>query len=551
MYDDTKVMSKLLAFGMAGVAVFYATMLLWQMSNGSLPVHYWPAAVPFAYISQFVIIPILMFLATRYPQAKLPALIWFHFSGIVVQTWFTEVYSPFTVVWCMYILISFIYYDWKGFIASAGALVFQASWYVIAFRDSHQPNFQVYAMLATLVVTITICTAYLFARVIGIGKQKNIDLAIARKHEQERANQLNILLNSIREPVLTASVDGVVTSHNSAASLFFNSSSIIGKNINDVLPIKSKAGQQITTTDLFALFQQTITRDDLIFTGSPVLRYVELQLTRIVSTSSATDGWILVMIRDITKQKTLEEEKDEFISVTSHELRTPIAIIEGGLGNIEVLRSKKIDDQRIDEAISAARSQILSLSQIVNDISTISRAEKGDGDTESEINITEMLIEIQKKYKDEAENKSLVLRLEVAENIPLAYTSRVYLSEILQNFVKNGIKYTKVGGITLKAGLLDDGRIYFDIIDTGIGISDTDKPRIFEKFYRSEDFRTRETGGTGLGLYEAKMLATRIDAYIQVASAIDRGSVFRLTLPTSAVRLNSRPAAVVGVPQEA
>ena len=69
-----------------------------------------------------------------------------------------------------------------------------------------------------------------------------------------------------------------------------------------------------------------------------------------------------------------------------------------------------------------------------------------------------------------------------------------------------------------------------------MGIADADKARIFDKFYRSEDFPPRETGGTGLGLYEAKILATKIDAYIQVVSEVGRGSVFRLTLPMKSIK---------------
>jgi len=519
---------------------FYTTMTTYQLMSGSPPVHQWWLAYPIEVISGYFVIPTLMFLATKYPWAKLPAIIYFHVAVAITMVWFTEVYSPFTVVWTMYTLVAFIYFGWKGFIASTLVLLAEILWYVLGFAGDLLPSFTVYGMLSILVFTITTCTSYLFARVIREGQDKNVALRKSERLEQQRAGQLNVLLNSIREPVLTVDAAGIVTSQNAASvSLFNTNESYVGRSIDDVLQLRTRDNQAVKVTDLFVSLQQTMTRDDFVFANSSVLRYVELQLSRIGQTFDAGDesAGVVVLIRDITKQKTLEEEKDEFISVTSHELRTPIAVIEGGISNIETLRSRNVDDSRLDDALSEAHKQIVSLARIVNDISTISRAEKGDGGSAEEINFAQLLIDLQAKYKAEAEAKSLVLRLEVPENLPTIITSRMYLGEIIENFIKNGIKYTQMGGVTVKAGLLEDGRVYCDVIDTGVGISDADKTRVFEKFYRSEDYRTRETGGTGLGLYEAKILATKIDAYIQVASAIDRGSVFRLTLPIKAVKL--------------
>ncbi len=548
MIDETRVYSKTLAFGLTGVAVFYATMTTYQLMSGAQPAHKWFLAYPIEAISCYGVIPVLMFLATRFSWAKLPAIIYYHIALIIISVWFTEVYSPFTPVWTMYTLVAFIYFGWKGFISSILGLFTMAAWYVFAFSKDLLPSFTVYVILAILVCTITTCTAYLFARVIREGQMKNRALQKSEHSEQQRATQLNALLNSIREPVLTVDANGVITSQNAALNELLNSNqSFIGRIADDIIQLRTIDGRTVKLTELFATLAETMTRDDLVIANSSMSRYVEVQLSRIGKTFNAEDSGVVVLLRDITKQKTLEDEKDEFISVTSHELRTPIAVIEGGIGNIELLRSKHIDDHRFDDALSVARQQISSLARIVNDISTISRAEKGDGGSVEDIQFGQLLIELQNKYKEEAEKRSLVLRLDIADNLPVITTSRVYLTEIIEDFVKNALKYTREGGATIKAGLVNDGRVYCDVIDTGIGINDEDKKRIFEKFYRSEDYRTRETGGTGLGLYEAKILATKIDASIQVASQIDKGSVFRLTLPIKAVKLQL--AAPVQQPQ--
>jgi signal transduction histidine kinase len=109
--------------------------------------------------------------------------------------------------------------------------------------------------------------------------------------------------------------------------------------------------------------------------------------------------------------------------------------------------------------------------------------------------------------------------------------SRLYLKELLQNFVTNAIKYTKTGEIIVSAQQVGD-TIEFKVKDTGIGISKSDQAHIYEKFYRSEDYRTRETGGTGLGLYVATKLAKKLGVRIEMTSRLNHGSSFGFTIQT-------------------
>ena len=537
MIDETRVYSKLVASGLIGIGLFYAVMTTYQLASGAPSEHSWAFGYPLHAIMFFVVVPILFILGTRYPKFKLPAIIAFHIGGMNAQIWFTEVYSPFTVVWSMYIVITMMYFGWWGFVASASCLVVSCVWYVVAFSASLKPSPDVYIMLSALVVTITIATAYLFSKIIKIGRDKNVSLADSQKRELVRANQLDALLNTMREPVVTVDGTNIISSQNEAVQILFNiKASFVGQQVDDVFKLKTRDGTPKMVSELISATPLASVRDDLILMSGTMERFVEVQVTRIRQAEGIVSGGTVLQVRDITKQKTLDDEKDEFISVTSHELRTPIATIEGCLSNIQILRKKRVDDDRLDEAITTAQTQIISLARIVNDISTISRAEMGDGDSMKDVDLAKLLLDIQTKYKSEADRKSLVLRLEIQENVPMLTTSYTYLTGIIENFVKNALKYTREGGITIKAGLLDDGRVYCDVIDTGIGISDEDKTRIFDKFYRSEDYRTRETGGTGLGLYEAKILATKIDAYIQVVSEPGRGSVFRLTLPMKVIK---------------
>lgn len=120
--------------------------------------------------------------------------------------------------------------------------------------------------------------------------------------------------------------------------------------------------------------------------------------------------------------------------------------------------------------------------------------------------------------------------MKVSEGAGQIQSSELYLREILQNFITNALKYTREGSITVKAEPSSNG-IKFEVIDTGIGISKADQERVFDKFFRSEDFRTREANGTGLGLYVTMKLAHLIKAEVSVQSELDSGSTFIVDVP--------------------
>jgi len=168
---------------------------------------------------------------------------------------------------------------------------------------------------------------------------------------------------------------------------------------------------------------------------------------------------------------------------------------------------------------------------MINDLSTLSRAERGKLAVEVEaINVHDLLTELGSNYKPEAEAKKLALRLELDPHLELLHSSKLYVREILQNFITNAIKYTEKGEVCIGAKKAKLG-ISFTVKDSGIGISKGDQEKIFDKFFRSEDYRTRSTNGTGLGLYVTMKLARMLHADISVTSKLDHGSTFTIFVP--------------------
>lgn len=276
----------------------------------------------------------------------------------------------------------------------------------------------------------------------------------------------------------------------------------------------------------------TSTRDLLIHygDGSKANVYLSIAPVRLGYGKAGDRGYVL-LLRDITREKSLEEERDEFISVVSHELRTPIAIAEGNISNAELMVNRAMNPDQVAGALRVAHEQVVFLGGMINDLSTLSRAERGKLTFEIEsINAHDLAKELVTTYQDEAHEKGLTLASDIDPNLETLQSGALYVKEVLQNFVTNAIKYTEKGGVTIGAKASPKG-VTFIVSDTGIGISKSDRERIFDKFFRSEDFRTRAHSGTGLGLYVTMKLANLLHAEIDLKSELNKGSSFSIFLP--------------------
>ncbi len=538
MVDDTSRLSKPVAFGIIGISLLIVLVLTIQLAVGALAFDYYPYVIIFAYISNLLILPALAAASLVKKSMKVYVILWGHFSMGVMLLYFSQTYSPFTVTWAILILLSSIYYRWLGFWLSSTALIVLATLYVILFPENlvNEGGVVGYSFLSALVVALTIFTAYMFVTTIMTAQKKNTELLKAQQSEQLQVNRLNTLLNSISDAVVTLNRYGRVTSQNAAAQAFFDTNqSLIGREIDNLFELRGRSTESVTVRELIHSVKTTLIRDDITVGADDDARHLSLQLSRIRGTFNE----VVLIIRDITKQKSLEEEKDAFISVTSHELRTPVAIAEGSLSNLLLLEERSADRTKLRNAAEDAHKQVIYLSRMINDLSTLSRAERGVGDVIEEIDVDALMHDLFKRYTPEAEAKSLKLDLDLHSPLPKITTSRLYLEEILQNFITNSIKYTKEGSVTMGARIEGSDSIMFSVKDTGIGMSKVDQRHIFEKFYRSEDYRTRETNGTGLGLYVVSKLAQKLNTKINVESRLDHGSQFSFALALKTLKFGA------------
>jgi signal transduction histidine kinase len=244
------------------------------------------------------------------------------------------------------------------------------------------------------------------------------------------------------------------------------------------------------------------------------------------------------LLRDITLQKSLDEERDLFISEVSHELRTPLTIAEGEMSMAILLADKPQPDvAKIKESVEKSHDQVVFLADMVNDLSALSRAQRDDTSMDIEtFSVSDVLQELEETYKPQAEKKGLYLKVDIAPATPQLTTSRLYFKEILQNFITNAIKYTEKGGITVKGQAVDSEHVIISVRDTGYGIAKSEQAKVYQKFWRSEDPLTRSTGGTGLGLFITAKLTQRLGAQLRLESKVKEGSTFSIVVPIKAVK---------------
>lgn len=438
---------------------------------------------------------------------------------------------PFLSCWALLYLMSYIYFSYTGFFVSMVVLLVALT-ATIANDPSrfHDISDTITVIVVTALVGIT---TVLLNRIHEYDRE---EIARSKLDTDIQKERMLTLVNNLADAIVSTDHRGYIQIYNAAfANLIDTNLSVYNRSIDAILLLKDTENKAANMSDLLHDTALLKTTDEYwLEVGQERIR-LEITYTPIRSTYSRSggvrDNGYLLIIRDVTKSKSLEEERDEFISVVSHELRTPIAITEGSIDNARLIFEKDPSKTAaVTKSLETAHEQVIFLSRMVNDLSTLSRAERGVADEAEDIDVKAMAHDLYNEYSVQAEKKKLHFELEVGHNVTNVFASRLYLHELLQNFITNSIKYTKEGSVTLS--IKKKGNcISFAVTDSGIGISKADQKRIFHKFYRSEDYRTRETGGTGLGLYVAAKLARKLDTTIDVKSRLNHGSTFSFMLP--------------------
>ena len=319
---------------------------------------------------------------------------------------------------------------------------------------------------------------------------------------------------------------------------------IIGLNYLSSIKLLDKDNQPVTEAkDPIRYSQQNgqmgETRDYQLQTlGSNKITPVSI----IVTPTKGTNSSVVVTFRDITQQIKEEEEKDTFISTASHEMRTPVASIEGYLG-LALNPATATIDARAKAYLEKAHEASQHLGHLFKDLLDTTKMD----DNKAKLNpvpveMTALVKDIAdghipniqaKKLNYQFGNNSAESQVAGTRKIQQLIYASVdvnYLREIVDNLIENAVKYTQQGWILVNVSA-DSDNVYISVRDTGMGMPSEELPHIFQKFYRIDNRDTREIGGTGLGLYLVKQRVESMNGRIWAESELGKGSTFFVSFP--------------------
>jgi len=247
-------------------------------------------------------------------------------------------------------------------------------------------------------------------------------------------------------------------------------------------------------------------------------------------------GYVNLYGRDVTERKEADRMKDEFISVASHELRTPVTSIKGFLGLLVEEQTGPLNQEQRNY-MDAIKRNTLRLERLVSDLLDVSRFESEMiGLERSNFNLFEVVDQVVAELQSESDGNPLRIRRSDSQENVSVYGDRSRISQILVNLIGNAIKYSGAGDaidIEIVRPTQDSAVVQVNIMDQGPGIAPHDMERLFEKFFRADNSSTRSTAGTGLGLAIAKALVELHGGGIWAESELGKGSTFSFTLPAS------------------
>ena len=355
-----------------------------------------------------------------------------------------------------------------------------------------------------------------------------------------------IALSAIHDGVIITDKNGTICFINPAASQMTNygGDTAIGLDYGLVIKIESKEGRELPEQEN-PLIQamntgQTLEPTEVLLVASQTGQRLPIAISLQISTEGSASR--VITFRDITKELEEEGEQTEFISTASHEMRTPVATIDGYL-SLAINPQTATIDERARGYLTAAEKASKHLGKLFQNLLDVTKLDDGRIKPHFEpVEMVELIQSIADGYSVRAKEARITFNFGSDQPISFGENRRMaqvvysfvdvsFVREIMDNLIENAIKYTPEGG-SIYVNVRGDGdRVLINVTDTGIGISAENLSHIFQKFYRVDNSDTRTIGGTGLGLYLVKQRAEAMGGKVWAESAFGEGSTFYVSLP--------------------
>ena len=329
---------------------------------------------------------------------------------------------------------------------------------------------------------------------------------------QEEHNKLNTVLENVSQGIVAIDEQKKIIFVNKSISTIFDSTeNVTGKDfiyLIDDLPLCEKIARHLGEN---YVSEYTYKNKEL----SVVIRKVDSQSDNVYS---------IVIITDITKEKAMQKQKSDFFANASHELKTPVAVMQG---LSELLLAKETLDEGSKKQVDRIHKESLRLASLISDMLKLSKLENGEDIDmiHSPVDVKAVADEVALELASELKKKNITLEVKGAGTV-LADNKKIF--EVVENLCSNAIHYNVENGkITVEISE-DKKETKIIVADTGIGIEKENIPRLCERFYRVDKSRSKKTGGTGLGLAIVKHICALYNAELSIESEIGIGTTISI-----------------------
>ncbi len=455
------------------------------------------------------------------------------------------VQSSFALLWALLALFSPLFgaAGWLTVIAGGGIGL------AAAYLESGLSQYELFLTLASSALPL-IAGVFLWWSLGAADRgQDTHEIKHLASQLSEVANKSEIVINAIGDGVLAVDGKGIIQLINPAAQqlLGWGKQDALLLNYKSILPLTDENNHELDKTQ--DPIQQVLNsnqeaRGNKLTTATHAGKKVSISI--VVSPIGAPGAGAIAVFRDVTKERAEEREQAEFISTASHEMRTPVASIEGYLGLALNPNTAQVDE-RARSFILKAHESAQHLGRLFQDLLDVSKSEDGRMTQQPKvIDIVQFTQTLTQGLAQKATDKNLRLVFKPTDGgaqrkiMPVYFVNQDndHIREIIDNLIENAIKYTPEGQVTVDVTGSEDS-VVVSIADTGLGIPAEDIPHLFQKFYRVDNADRQSIGGTGLGLYLSRRLAESMQGRLWAESTYGKGSTFYLELP----RVESQEAA--------
>ena len=456
-----------------------------------------------------------------------------HFSGSLTGVFYPLLFVPLMVAATILGVEAFL------FVAGVEACFVALETYffqldLLAFGSYRNQYLTNVGALGLVALFCYLSTAEFFRR--ETERRKIEDLA---DELSRRKNQGEAVLCSIGDSVVAVDKDLKVVVFNKAAEELtgLSSKEALCKTCREIFQFRNQKGEIVCNKSSTCLVQKCF-RTERVFSEGPLTmtRKDGSKATLSETTSPIKDQHGVItgavsVLKDISERHRLDQLKIDFVSLVSHQLRTPISAIKGYLSSLLEEKTGALAEEQklyIERAYASNERQL----EIIESLLDISRIEKGKIKlTPIEFSIVELAKESVDTFSKKAAEKGLQFQLMgPKEALPRIRADRERIREVLNNLLSNALKFTKEGSVTISLEKTET-EIVVAVTDTGVGIPAEAMEKLFTKFYRVGQAPTIESEGIGLGLYIAKSLVELHGGKIWVESGVGKGSTFYFALP--------------------